>query len=88
MYSKSQMKKKLHEKPCYVVFTKVNGEERTMVCTLNEELIPKAAMPKNVMTPNPDTDIVRVYDLEKEAWRSFHMRSVTEFSTRIPKDRK
>ena len=87
MYSKSQMKKKLHEKVCHVVFTKVDGTERDMLCTLNMGLIPESAHPKHEIH-TPDNDIIRVYDTEKEAWRSFHTGKVSQFSTRIPKDRK
>lgn len=87
MYSKSQMKKKLHEKVCHVIFTKADGTERDMLCTLNMDIIPKSAHPKNVIETH-DNDIIRVYDTEKEAWRSFHVRKVIEFSTRIPKNRK
>lgn len=87
MYSKSQMKQKLHSKPCFVIFTKVSGDKREMVCTLNEALIPEKAKPTHSITIH-DEDVVRVYDLEKEAWRSFHYSSVEKFSTRIPKDRK
>lgn len=64
-----------------VVFRKANGEERTMICTLNEDLIPKPEVkleeetkPKKVKKENPD--VQAVWDLEKESWRSFRFDSV------------
>ena len=60
-----------------VVFTKADGTERTMRCTLLEKLIPKEKQPKSE-TPNSSTPgpAIRVFDVEKEEWRSFRWDSV------------
>ena len=83
-YSKSQMVQKLRTKRCFVIFRKSNGDKREMVCTLDFSRIPTQAIPVHEA---PDIkDLIRVYDLEKEAWRSFHVSSVEKFSTRVPKE--
>jgi hypothetical protein len=64
-----------------VVFTKANGEKRTMRCTLDLNQIPAE------MVPNTDGNITKVnesvikaYDLDKQGWRSFRIDSVESFS--------
>ena len=58
-----------------VTFTKVDGSTRDMVCTLNPNDIPDEHMPKS-QTYNNNSDVIRVYDLESKAWRSFRYDSV------------
>lgn len=63
-----------------VTFTKTDGIDRTMKCTLIESLIPPSTIPKQNTkgrSLGPDSTI-RVYDLEKAAWRSFRYDSVKE----------
>ena len=65
---------------CEVNFTKKDGTERTMLCTLNMDLIPSEHHPKSDGNKTAQTnESVRVYDLEKEAWRSFILDSVNVF---------
>jgi len=59
-----------------VVFTKKDGSERKMLCTLNEQFIPQEHKPKNTGTTKKNKDIVSVYDVEKKGWRSFNINSV------------
>ena len=61
---------------CDVKFTKVDGSPRTMKCTLREELIPPKE--KNPVPAGTFEAIksVRVFDLEKQEWRSFRVDSV------------
>lgn len=62
-----------------IVFTKKDGTERTMRCTLVESQIPSDKLPK---TQSEESDsptarsAVRVYDLDKGEWRSFRWDSV------------
>lgn len=68
----------LHEsKSVCVVFTKADGTERTMQCTLNEGRIPTDKQPKtkedHSKTVGPAQ---RVFDTEKQEWRSFRWDSV------------
>lgn len=66
-----------------VTFTKVDGTERVMNCTLKPELLPEAKPLAEGKTPRKEsTTSIRVYDLEKKEWRSFTTKNVTrvEFS--------
>lgn len=71
----------LKEGLCCVSFTKLNGEERVMTCTLNMNNIPLEAYPKN----NDSIDkwpenLVKAYDVNAAGWRSFKVSNVITFS--------
>lgn len=80
--TRSQLSDLLHSGECIVEFTKINGEVRTMPCTLKAELIPPAPVkvlaegetPK-VKKENPD--VLNVWCLDKKEWRSFRVANVT-----------
>jgi hypothetical protein len=55
-----------------VVFTKVNGERREMFCTLRNELLPEGERSER----KPSSGTVPVWDLDKDAWRSFRIESL------------
>lgn len=69
----------LRSKVLEVTFTKVNGEERVMPCTLLTSFMPS-------YTPTEATDIdqhsvnktvIRAFAIDKQAWRSFRVDNVT-----------
>jgi len=64
-----------------VKFTKVSdGSERTMACTKNFELIPASDYPKQEALPTiQNEEILKVYDMEKCAWRSFRKDSIISY---------
>ncbi len=80
--TRSQLSDLLHSGECIVEFTKINGEVRSMPCTLKAELIPPAPVkvlaegetPK-VKKENPD--VLNVWCLDKKEWRSFRVANVT-----------
>lgn len=59
-----------------VVFTKVDGSERIMFCTLAPEKLPAIPLKENVETHEPNYSALRVWDVEKKAWRSFRTNNV------------
>jgi WYL_2, Sm-like SH3 beta-barrel fold len=59
-----------------VTFTKVNGEERVMPCTLQEHLIPKKESNDSNVKNSKDTNLT-VWCTDKNEWRSFRISSVT-----------
>jgi len=63
---------------CSVVFTKTNGDERVMTCTLSPDLIPVNSYPKNneVKPVMLNSEVLRVYDTESNGWRSFRWDSL------------
>jgi hypothetical protein len=73
------MKQYLKENVCQIVFTKKNGEQRRMECTLMSSMIPLGTSPKNKKnSPETDNTLV-VVDVEKNEWRTFRINSVIEF---------
>jgi hypothetical protein len=66
-----------------ITFTKKDGTERQMFCTLSEGRIPADKMPKEESASSQTAgSAVRVFDTEKQEWRSFRWDSVikAEFS--------
>jgi len=65
------------KKDVVVDFTKKNGEERAMHCTLNFKNIPEDSHPQNSDPDKPiNEDIVKAWDFDREEWRSFRVDSV------------
>lgn len=63
--------------PVTVTFTKKDGTERAMKCTLKEDLmLPYDKKTDRVKEENKE--ILAVYDIEKESWRSFRLDSITK----------
>ena len=60
-----------------VVFTKVNGDERTMNCTLHDSILPEPTITETTKKVNPDT--ISVWDIDNDGWRSFRLDSIKEF---------
>jgi hypothetical protein len=58
-----------------VTFTKKDGTDREMACTLDQKIIPDEFAPKGVERSKP-TDSIAVFDVEKEDWRSFRWDSI------------
>lgn len=83
-YTRDELLNALRGKPApYITFTKADGSERIMWCTLNDGYIPDADKPKNEKQIKENLDVIRAYDLEKEAWRSFRIDSVTHYGYSI-----
>ena len=60
-----------------VVFTKKDGTDRSMLCTLAEGKIPADKQPKTEPATGTTTgSAVRVFDVEKQEWRSFRWDAV------------
>ena len=59
-----------------VVFTKANGEERIMNCTLHDSVLPGPTITETKKKVNPDT--ISVWDVDANGWRSFRMDSIKE----------
>ena len=65
-----------------VKFTKVDGTERTMPCTLDPSILPQVDITEEKKLPrkiNPDT--MRVYVTDINEWRSFRIENVIEITS-------
>lgn len=81
---KQWLKEVLHDditKNLCIVFTKKDGTEREMFCTLSENKIPQGKQPKTetgTTARSFSDDALRVFDTEKQEWRSFRWDSLKE----------
>ena len=78
-YKRNDLLKDLRENVIEVFFTKVGGAERVMLCTLKPNLLPPKYLEekeeeKTFHKQNPD--VIAVWDLQNNAWRSFRIDSV------------
>lgn len=65
-------------KEVVILFTKKDGTERKMKCTLMPELLPERTITET--TRKQSTTNIAVYDLEAKGWRSFTLKSVKQVS--------
>ena len=68
-----------------ITFTKVDGTERVMKCTLEPTKLPvvelkEDAKPRKV---SDSTKALRVFDIEKNEWRSFTIKNIKHISLEI-----
>ena len=75
------LKRKLHDNILSVTFVKKDGTERKMLCTLRDDMIPALQETQEATQKRTRSDeAVAVWDLEKNAWRSFRFDSIIGFS--------
>ena len=77
MRSKDEIKKMAQEGVITVTFTKVDGSERVMNCTLNSSHLPPQMDIKEASAKD-NPNVLAVWDVDKSAWRSFRIDSVKE----------
>lgn len=76
------IKEMLHVGPMKVTFTKKDGTDRLMNCTLQEGVVvPHEKTTERVKEEN--LDVLAVWDLDKGAWRSFRLDSVKNVELNI-----
>lgn len=77
-FDKNYLLENLKENVCEVVFTKKDGDKRHMFCTLIDSHIPEESKPKNILKFQNE-NVLRVFDIEIDEWRSFNVDSVEKF---------
>lgn len=87
-FTKEVIAKKLKESICRVVFTKTDGSERVMKCTLKEDVLKpyieeiekrnKQLLEEGkVIKQKPENpNLLAVIDLEAQGWRSFKLDTI------------
>jgi len=82
LFNKEDVQKKFKDTEVVIVtFTKKNGDERVMHCTTNPLHIPEDETPEKTSekpVKKLNEDVMRVFDIEKQAWRSFRFDSITK----------
>jgi len=67
--------KSLQKNIMNVVFTKVNGEERKMTCTLSEHILPETT---GESKRKENLEVLSVWDIDNDGWRSFRLDSIKD----------
>jgi len=83
IYERDVLLNDLRRNVIEVHFTKVNGEERVMRCTLMPDALPAQyresnedrALERKFHSENPTS--IAAWDIDKNAWRSFRVESVS-----------
>jgi hypothetical protein len=85
----------LQKQPITVTFTKADGTDREMLCTLNPEEFPAVVQTGPVdgivseskkprkEPKDPDPAVIKVYDLEAKSWRSFRMDRLKKITAEL-----
>lgn len=73
------------EQAVKVTFTKIDGTEREMRCTLREDLI-QSTEKKTEKVKKENLEVMAVWDLDKKAWRSFRLDSVKQVTFELVKN--
>lgn len=78
--SKDWLKGLLYERVVKVTFTKKDGTDRVLTCTLNANMIPQKVTESQAVEGKPERaksdDALAVYDVESQGWRSFRWDSI------------
>ena len=75
-YDKENLKQALQQTVGTVVFTKNDGTERTLRCTLQESFLPVSDKKESTTVKKENPDVLSVWDVEAQGWRSFRIDSI------------
>mgnify|MGYP003335358621 FL=1 len=79
LMNKHELKEIIQNGVVTVVFTKKDGTERTMKCTLLPEYLPqRGQLLVESSNRKENTDVLSVWDIDVGDWRSFRLDSVKE----------
>jgi inner membrane protein involved in colicin E2 resistance len=77
--TRSEISQKLQQGIWNVTFTKVDGTERTMPCTLDPALLPPTVVVENqekTVVRKLNMDTLRVFVTDIKEWRSFRIENL------------
>ena len=86
---KNHFKSLLTEGIVSVTFTKVDGTTRVMKATLDKKLLPAFESKRDAngdetkVTFKKSPDVVAVYDVENDGWRSIRWNSIQTFNLHV-----
>lgn len=80
MLDRTQIVESLHHGICEVSFTKADGSERVMKCTLSKSYLPPDTRQVLTEEGTRNPNIVNVWDTEANGWRSFAIDRVKSFN--------
>ena len=74
-YTKESIRSQLQHNVMKVEFTKTDGNVREMLCTLQESFTWPYEKKTDKVKPE-NNDVIAVWDIEKQSWRSFRIDSI------------
>lgn len=79
------LKSVLATTPATITFTKVDGTERVMQCTLEADKLPPVVVKEDAKPrkQSDSTKALRVFDLVKKEWRSFTIKNVKNITIQL-----
>lgn len=80
-HTRDSLSNLLKNNQCIVTFTKLNGETRTMPCTLKASELPVLEVKEGTVAKTPNMLTLSVYVTDIQQWRSFRVDSVTDIKT-------
>jgi len=68
-----------------ITFTKADGTERVMKCTLEADKLPPVVIKEDAKPrkQSDSTKALRVFDIEKQEWRSFTIKNIKRIELSI-----
>ena len=69
-----------------VTFTKSDGTERVMNCTLRGDMLPVVEIKEDKAPRKQNDSVLSVYDLDAQGWRSFTVNTVKRVSFTMSDD--
>jgi hypothetical protein len=80
MWTKQEIFEMARDNVIRVTFTKSDGTERIMVCSLLDQYLPPIMEDTEVITKD-NPNVLAVMDLQARSWRSFRINSVIKVET-------
>lgn len=72
--------------PATIIFTKKDGTERVMNCTLRGDMLPVVEIKEDKAPRKQNDSVLSVYDLDAQGWRSFTVNTVKRVSFTMSDD--
>jgi len=76
-FTRESLSDTLKNNQCIVTFTKLNGETRTMPCTLKASELPVQEVKEGAVAKTQNLLTMSVFVTDIKQWRSFRIDSVT-----------
>lgn len=83
MLTKSELIEQLQTGVYEVTFTKVNGDNRVMPCTLMADHLPEFGTKKESDPVDTDLDRISVWCTDADAWRAFKPSKLISFERMV-----
>jgi hypothetical protein len=72
--------------PATITFTKKDGTERVMNCTLRGDMLPVVEIKEDKAPRKQNDSVLSVYDIDAQGWRSFTINAVKRVSFTMSDD--